>query len=173
MSRYSIIFVEKMNTLCGADSSPWPIYNTFKSKLDSFCAHSHPTFSHLHKRIWSSFALPTSVKDVSIYLDNKVKNQGISYDSSCISISKTSWPPYPATSVLEKFDQCFPLSSSLQPRTVQVSVISQLSYCVGSLFRFPDPNFPHSGPVLFLNVHPLAKNITHYFLLNKFPLHGL
>lgn len=162
-----------MNTLNGADSSPWPLYNTFKSKLDSFCAHSHPTCSHLHKRIGSPFALPASVKDVSIYLDNRVKNQGISYDPSLISISKTSWPPYPVTFVLEKVGSVF--SPLIIPAVLRCArlLISQLSYCVGSLFRFPDPNFPPSGPVLFLNVHPLAKNMTHYFLLNKFPLHGL
>ena len=73
-----------------------------KSKLDSFCAHSHPTCSHPHQRIQSSFVWPTSVKEVSIYRDNKVKNQGIGYDCSLISISKTSWPPCPVTSVLEE-----------------------------------------------------------------------
>lgn len=161
-----------MSTLNGADSSPWPLYNTFKSKLDSFCANSHPTCSHPHQRIWSSFVWPTSVKEVSIYLDNKVKNQGISYDCSLISISKTSWPHILSLLSWKKSDQCF-LSSFLQSCTVQGFVISQPSYCAGSLFRFPDPNFLPSGPVLFLNVHPLAKNMTHYLLLNKFPLHGL
>lgn len=169
MSRYSITFVEEINTWNRADSSPWPLNSTLKSKLDSFRAHSHPTHSHPHERIWSFFVLPNSVKGVSIHLVNKMKKQGTIHDSSLIPISRTSWFPYPVNFVLQKFDQYFPLSAFLQSCSVQVFVISQLDYCVGSLFRFADPNFSPIGPVLFLNAHPLAKNMTHYFLQNKFP----
>ena len=79
----------------------------------------HLLFTHTQKkkRMGSSFALPASVKDVSIYLDNRVKNQGISYDPTLISISKTSWPPY--------LLHC-PLTTQLCSTGSQVSVLVHL-----------------------------------------------